>query len=993
MVTWLALLQIGLATSDSTPIRPILQLVHTKWTTKDGAPVEVTALAQTADGYLWIGAWAGLFRFDGVRFVPFVPRQGDVQPGRGVSHLFAARDGSLWIIWGVTLSRLLNGRLTSFGPQNGFPGFRGVSESSTGTLVAATERGLLRFSDGTWKDAGREWEYPGQEATTVWFDHEDGLWAVTEDRIVYLPPGGKRFVSRMRLRDPKQVLVFSEEKDGTVWASEIARSAHTVPRNSDTTTVSEVAVGASSVVVDRKGSVWIASLGDGLRRLTAPAKFRGRVIAQFSPEAEHFTERNGLMSDVVAAMIEDREGNIWVGNGRGVERFQEAAFTPYPTAGSVRPRAVFATRDTTVWVATGNERNFVRFGARSRDTVETSFIPVMLVEDRNGNLWTPDGVGIRRWQGGRFAPIPLTRNAAKLLWSLAVDTAGTLWAFDESLGLFRLHHDSLIHATPHPDGSVFGHGTLFADRNGRVWVGLTQGTTLTLHDPGQPPAVFDRARGTGPGHVRGFLQDHRGTVWAFGVYGLSRFEGTGFRNQRDAQGIPDRAVFSIAEDDEGAWWMVTRRGLVRVPAGEFDRAFADTAYVVRFRSFDARDGVPGMVTNSVTGPMVARGADGLIWASTDSGVASVDPRRLSQFHVPPVLIEAVHIDGRELLPAEAATIPPRPHDLEIDYTAATLAFPDRVQFRYRLEGADESWREVGARRRAYYTGLGPGSYRFRVSASNGDGVWNDSAAVWSFQVMPAWYQTLGFRAAVVLLIAGVGGLGAAAIQRRRHHRAQAALKNRYEATLAERARIAQDLHDTLLQGFAGVTLHLKAIELALPEQPDVATATALRAQLLARESLREARERVWDMREREPDRDDLPTLLEAVARERCAGAAIEVSVVTTGQRRRLTRPLEDAAFRAGREAVVNAVRHSGCHRIEINITFGAKLLRLEVSDDGRGFSPDEVEQAGQNGHFGLSGMRERAAHLGGLCEIHARHGGGTVLILELPIQEAHTIVQ
>lgn len=154
MLTWLALLQIGLATSDSTPIRPILQLVHTKWTAKDGAPVEVTALAQTADGYLWIGAWAGLFRFDGVRFVPFVPRQGDVQPGRGVSQLFAARDGSLWIIWGSTLSRLLNGRLRSFGPQNGFPGFRGVSESSTGTLVAATERGLFRFSDGTWKGRG-----------------------------------------------------------------------------------------------------------------------------------------------------------------------------------------------------------------------------------------------------------------------------------------------------------------------------------------------------------------------------------------------------------------------------------------------------------------------------------------------------------------------------------------------------------------------------------------------------------------------------------------------------------------------------------------------------------------------------------------------------------------------------------------------------------------------------------------------------------------------
>lgn len=984
MLAGLVLLQLGLGTSDSTPIRPIAQMVHTRWSAKDGAPEDVYAFAQTPDGTLWIGARAGLVRFDGIRFVPFVPLAGDSVPVGRLDNIYASHDGSVWLLWSSgVVSRLRQGRLVTWTPKEGLPWAWSIAESRTGTVVAATSDGLLSFDSGAWKNVSRVWGYPATVAKSAWFDRGDTLWVQTDDRVVYRPPGAGPFVDpgMISLR-PGDQTVFAQANDGTVWMAELARSVHTVPRVGDRQPLSEVAVGGLGLLFDRRGSLWIATGGDGLRRVVDPARIRGRRIERFSLEAEQFTERDGLQSDIVLSIYEDRERNIWVGTSRGVERFREGAFVPMPTPGSVRPRMIYATRDTMLWVHALNTFNFLRIGPRHRDLVETpGFFPINLLEDHTGVVWTAHGGAILRYRRGRLVPIPLARSQVTQLANLTVDTAGTLWVTDDMLGLFRLERDSLVPVKGVPVEAARG-AILFSDRNGGVWLGSRRTHTVVRFEHGALRATFDRESGTGPGQFRGFFQDRAGTMWIYGLGGLSRLEGNGFRTQTASQGIPLREVFGITEDAEGAWWMTTRHGIVRVPAGEFDRALSDTGYTVRYRSFNELDGLPGR-----PGLMVARSADDRIWAATDSGVGVVNPRQLPRADPPPVRIEAARLSGRELFPQGALTIPARPRDLEVDYTAATLAIPERVEFRYRLEGEDETWREVGTRRRAYYTALGPGSYNFRVSASNGDGVWSDSVAVWSFQVMPAWYQTLWFRAAVVLVIGWIGGLAAVALQRRRHHREQLALKARYEATLAERARIAQDLHDTLLQGFAGVTLKLKAAERALPAQPEVAAETLAKVHRLARASLREARERVWDLRETELGGEDLPAALEAVARERCAETGIDIAVVTTGQRRRLTRALEDAAFRTGREAVVNAVRHSGCRRIEIHTRFDSKLLRLEVTDDGRGFTPGQAEEARRLGHFGLSGIRERAAHLGGRCEVRARTGGGTTLILELPLPD------
>ena len=979
MLALVAALQVAMPGVDTTPPRPITQLVHTRWTLKEGAPREIRALAQTNDGYLWVGTIEGLFRFDGVRFVPFVPRDGDSLPATSIRNLLGARDGSLWITWALgQVSRLKDGRLTSYGERDGLPKVFVITESRTGILVAGTASGIARFDGVKWTNVNREWGYPGSESKAVWFDRDDVLWAQTEDRVVYLPSGARQFLDPgMPLVYGSAVTQYGQEKDGTVWFAEMFRSVHTLGRVGERHAMTEVAVGSWTMLIDRRGSLWIGSAGDGVRRVLDPAKIRGRRVAQFGPEAEQFTAKDGLLSDVVDVMFEDREGNIWVGTDRGLERFREGAVAPFGLPGGNRSRLVFAGRDTTVWVSGYNMRDVVQVGSRSADTITFDFLCCRsLARDPSGVLWTHDVHRILRAEGARFVEVPV-RSAKELrITDLAVDPAGTVWVFDEGEGLLRLTPGGLVPVAPVTEPE-FPHGILYADRSGRIWIGVHNWTAVW--DSGQ----LKRNRGTW-GQIHTFFEDRRGTIWAVGNGGIMRFEGDSFYRLPPRLDVPGHTVLGMAEDEAGAVWLVTSTNILRLPPGEIDRALADSTATLRYRSLDQLDGLPGNIQPNVNGPLITQTADGRIWIATDSGVGRVDPWYLPTVAPARALIETVRVDGRDLYPSAGLEIPPRSRDIEIDYTATGLAMPERVRFRYRLEGEDEAWHEVGDRRRAYFTGLSPGTYRFVVAAHNGDGIWNETAATVDFRILAAWYQTLWFKAGVVLLIGGIGAALALLVQRGRHRRAQQVLTSRHEATLAERARIAQDLHDTLLQGFAGVSMQLKAAERALPEEPDVAAETLLHVQRLTRETLREARERVLDLQEPELAQEDVAGALKNSADSLVAATSITCAVTTRGERRRLPRSLEVAAIRIGREAIANAVRHAGASRIDVIVGFEPAALRLEIRDDGRGFSSEDGDRARKEGHLGLTGMRDRASRAGGSCVVRSGNGGGTVVVVDLP---------
>jgi signal transduction histidine kinase/ligand-binding sensor domain-containing protein len=921
--------------------------------------------------------------------VRFEPQPGDTVPAARVVNLLASRDGSLWIVWGTgVVSRLSTGHLTSYSVAEGLPSTFRLAESREGTLIAGTAEGLRRFENGSWKDAGPEWGFPGKQARLVYFDRADALWVLTEDRVLYRPAEQRRFI------DPDEPAAggsgFAESPDGAVWLAEVGRSAHLVRRSLDPGPVTEVLVGAFSVLFDRRGSLWIGSYGDGLRRIPDPAVIRGHQIARFGPEAQQFTASDGLSGNLVMCSLEDREGNIWWGTLNGLDRFREGAFTPVPIPNPDLPRLIFAAGDGSLWAATASGAEILRIGARGDQMLGAPATVTGMCEDEAGGIWFPDTRGLYRPWPLPVYWVPLPRPIDfKEYGTIACDReAGGFWLVDAKEGLFRFVAGKL---TPIPNVVEPSSGAwrVLLDRRGRIWIG--QNNRIDLYDHGKSRR-FGPSDGLPAGLVLAFFEDSAGNLWAGGEGGLGKFDNGRFRTLRRPNGFPARSVYGLVQDADGAWWLATELGVLRLPSGELDRALADSLYRVRFDSFTLLDGLPGTpLFHSRMSPTEVRTTDGRIWFATDHGIAYVDPRRITNNPLPPpVHVEAVTIDGKPAAPDSGMALAHNVGAVEIRYTALSLSIPERVQFRYRLEGADKNWVDAGIRREASYSGLGPGRYRFHVIASNNDGVWNEIGASWSFRVVPAFYQTAWFLALCLLTGGGLIWWAATSVVRRRHRLATVLLKSRFDAALAERTRIAQELHDTLMQGFSGVALQLKLIELSLPDQPDVAAETVSRAQQMAGEALREARESVWDMRATELDEADLAEALEANARAASAGISIDVRVTTRGERRRLSRALETTAFRIGREAVANGVKHAEADNIHITVDFGAAILRLEIEDDGRGITNAEREAASRSGHFGLTGMESRARRAGGSCTVQGRTEGGTVVVLELPLEHSET---
>lgn len=987
MLAFLAAFLVQGPSVDSTPIPPISQLVHTKWSTRDGAPAGVRALAQTNDGYLWIGAARGLFRFDGVRFVAFVPPDSALR-NAAVRRLVASRRGGLWVVWGLgKLSRLHDGRWSTWAESEGLPSTIDVAESSTGTVVAGTVKGLWRLEGTRWHDATREWQFPGSQSQSVWYDRDDGLWSQAESRLMHMPRGARGFAGPgLPLFLTAVPAQFAQERDGTIWMTELYRSTHTIRRPGDRVPETEVDLGGWTTLVDRRGSVWIGSLGDGVRRISDPARLRGQVIPKFGAQAESFTTRNGLLADLVYAMLEDRDGSIWIGTSLGIERLSAGAFQSIVTPGGARERRVYATRDSAVWISTLSMAGILRLDpSTGRMEQFGRHIPFAVYEDRSGAVWMVNGqetftFGKRQRHVSANA---YARNDAKTLRAVTMDSAGTVWFVDEAEGLMRIAGDSLVKVASLPP-SVGTPPALLSGKGGRLWI--MQGERLLLYEHDKLTS-FDPSSGHLPPGLRHVFEDRAGNLWVISAAGISRLDGTRFETiAPERRGIPEWAVTGVTQDLEGAWWFATRTGVLRLPAGEIERALEDTSHVLRYRLFDERDGV------STPAVSITTAADGRIWVGTSSGVASIDPRSVANSTVPPVMVEGVRVDDTEMPPMASVRIPPNGRDFEIDYTSTALGMADRIQFRYRLEGADPGWREVGSRRRAYYSSLAPGHYTFHVTASNGDGKWNDVPAVLGFRVLPAWYQTSVFQGGVVLLILGLGATVSWMVQRQRQHQMREVLTSQHQATLAERTRLAGELHDTLLQAFTGVTLQLQGLRRRILSTPQDAEHELGRMLKLADVALRDARSAVWDLRAPGLEDTDVATALEESARQALAshrdagGAPVELEVKVTGARRRLSPAVETCAHRIGREALSNALRHADARHISVAIDFEVRHLCVDVRDDGVGFDTAQLNPTEGRGHWGLVGMSERARNARGTLNVTSAPGSGTRIVLRVPLE-------
>ena len=981
------------------PQKLISQFRHTSWTAKDGVPGPVRAIAQTQDGYLWLGTEAGLYRFDGLHFVAWEPSSGEQILGSAVWSLCTGRDGSLWIGFSSGgISQLRNGHLKNYSRADGVPegGILSIVEDGNGSIWAGGQYGLTKLDRGSWHQVGAESGYPAPGAQVLFVDRRGTLWVATDglnfglskdpvrrNTILSLAPNAKSFVAS---RDSVgQVWMMAEAPDGDLWIADT--SGHTVrPIMSRRRWEAGIKVGAEPLCVlfDRDRSLWIGPDQRGLRR----------VVDARQPERtalDQLWAREGLSSDRVYSALEDREGNLWFGTAVGLDRFSENKVIAYSKGEGLIPdqrRAVASTSDGSVWLVsyTGNTLQRLRQGritssklpAYSRS--DTTRI-LSLYADGNSRVWVGGSFRLAEGADGNvsFIKVPDIENGA-MVHAIARDARGnlwiTVWGGDKGGGVLRLRDGQWTDFRNRVHLPQYRCRILYGDPLGRLWLGFEDGE-IAVHE-NEEFHVYSSKDGLPGGKVLAVTRDRAGTVWIGSEGGLSRFDHGRFVTLTKKNGLPGNSVSGIVEDDEGFLWLAGALAVLRVSSQELEKALLSPSYRMQGASFDATDGLRGLPRQREPFPTATRSADGRLWFSTSEGVAVIDPRHLPKNIVPPpVTIEAVKADDRTLTPSSALRLRPGTRSLQFEYAALSLAAPEHVQFRYKLEGYDDDWRGPVSAREVAYTNLPPRNYRFRVIACNSDGVWNEDGASLNFTLRPAFYQTNWFR--VLCVVSAVFSI--CVIYRLRVLQISRAIGARFDERLAERTRMARDLHDTFLQTIQGSKL--VADDALDPSTDPIRMRRAMeQLSLWLGTATQEGQAALSSLRTATTQTNDLAEALRRATDDGLIPSSMAVTFSVVGDAREMHPIVRDEIYRIGYEAIHNASTHSGASRLEIELRYARDLL-LRVDDNGSGVDPAIADRR-EDGHFGLKRMRERAARIGGKLTVGSCSSSGTEIKLVVP---------
>jgi signal transduction histidine kinase/ligand-binding sensor domain-containing protein len=953
--------------------RQLSQFHHTAWSVKDGAPGQITALAQTADGYLWLATQIGLYRFDGVQFERYAPPAGESLPATSVSALYAPPEGGLWVGFRYgAVSHIHAGGLDHYGEAQGLPSGTvfGFARDADGRLWAATFTGLVYLERGRWHALGPEWKFPGRQARTVFNDASGTLWVATEQGAAFLPRGARAF---QRVQAPVgRISQFSQAPDGGIWIAEADRAVRVLPLPGVPMSTAALPLPSAGLLFDRDGALWATTLGDGVYRLAGEGQ----------PHFESYRQRDGLSSDYALPLLEDREGTIWVGSSRGLDRFRHANVVLARLPDGAHDFAIVA-GDGAAVLAGSRNRPLMRL---RDDTLETLSLPPPLTaayRDDEGVVWLGGPKGLWTLRDGRLAPAaPLPVSAYSGVQAIARTTDGTLWVSLNTPGIHRLrdgHWTHLQELAGTRDGS--SPLSLLADREGQLWMGFAHNRIARMREGSLQ--VFGPSKGLDVGNVSALHQGRSG-IWIGGERGLARLRGDRIQSLRARADSPFRGISGIVETADGDLWLNGARGIVRVPASAIEAVLKDSPHAA-YDLFDFLDGLPGVPAQFRPIPTALQAGNGKLWFATTSGVVSIDPKAIQRNPLPPpVAIRALSVDGRDhRLEGGPLSLPAGARNLQIGYTALSLAIPERVRFRYRLEGYEQEWQEAGTRRVAYYNDPGPGHYVFRVLAANNDGVWNETGASIAFSIAPRYYQTPWFALLCIALIAGL--LWVAYLMRLR--RVSRQIHDRLQERHRERERIARELHDTLLQSVQGLILRFHAVAGSLGASApgrDALESVLERAD----DVLVEARDRVLDLRATH-HAGGLSDVFVRMAADLASDADVSCRVTMEGLAVPLDPIVQDELVQIGREALVNAFRHAHAGHIEVVIEQATDGVRVRFIDDGRGIEPDVLARGGRHGHWGLAGMRERAERLGATLDVASRPGEGTCIDVRVPAALAY----
>ncbi len=993
--------------------KPLEQFGRQTWQSDSGLPQNtVHAVLQTRDGFLWIATEAGLVRFDGLNFRVYDTENTPQLRSDLINDLREDSSGTLWISTTAGLVGERAGAFTLFTTSEGLPS-NAVSATylpRAGGLLALTSAGVAVLRGGRFvRVAGTENLQVIDGSLAASEDDRGQVWIAGSREIFALSADGSAGVDVPAGGEIGEVRALTVMHTGEVWIGgrggvesfrdgvKSRLTARNLPPSND----------VNVLLPDESGGMWIGT---------------GRGLGHWSNGA--LTPLRGsqnLTGVPVQQLYRDREGTIWVGTSQGVGRITNGSIDVMSRHSRLTGvLSIFEDREGSLWFGTDNagltvlrEQTFSTLG--EQEGLSAQFVRAIF-QDHEGTIWIgTNGGGLNRVDDGRVSAfVGQPGLSSDVVLSIA-EAGLDLWVGTPN-GLNRVRGGAVrVFTTENGLADDFVR-SLYADRDGSLWIGTRNGLS---HLVGEIFTSYSSTDGLGSDLIGAIVRSRGGDLWVGTLGGLSRMRGNGFENFTVKDGLGSNAVASMLEDSAGTLWIGTqdgglscvlrdrfsvfaaarfglpetvlglledsfgdlwlssRKGIYRVRSSELRRFAESGSGAVSVRSYGVADGMRISEASSGGHPAAWRMRDGSLWFATLDGAAFVTPESTATNRLPPqTAIEQILLNGRAVDRGASATaliVPPGETRITVQYAGLSFVAPGKVRSRYKLEGFDKEWVEAGVRREAFYTNVPPGRYRFLVLSSNNDGVWSTEPTGFGLRVQPTLLQTKWFYGLLAL------GLGALALGLYRSR--VLSVEAQYKAVLQERGRIAREIHDTLAQGYVAVAVQLEVTARLLETSKEAALKQLNETKELVRGSLAEARSSIWNLRSQN-EAETLPSLLAAMTENKASADGPALKLEVKGTYRPVSRAVEREILRVAQEAVANALRHAGARHVRVRLRYDSSTLQLLVADDGVGFADASRDLSG-TGHFGLQGMRERAAGIGAILNVESRPGKGTTVDLQM----------
>lgn len=972
------------------PRKAVTQYVRNTWTSNDGLPQDsVNAIAQTTDGYLWLATQEGLARFDGVKFTTFDSSNTE-KFGGFVYDILADPNGGLWIGTGGGLFNYRDGKFKRYSSDDGLPdvSMKHLVQDEAGNLwigSASNDRttgghGLTFFKDERGIIFKTTDGLSNDQVHKTLIDRRGDLWIATGNGLnLYKDGKFKIFTTADGLSDNYVKTLYE----------------------------------------DRGGSLWIGT-HTGLDRLKD-----GRITS--------FTTADGLSSNFIFSICEDRDGNLWVGTEKGLNRFKDGkpqAVTGIEDLADDQIFSIYEDKEASLWIGTHTkglirlrDAKFTTFGEAEGLTGENV---QSLFQDSRGRLWidTTDG-GLNVLENNRFENYTIKDGLLNNRIRAIYETRAGEILLGTASGLNKFENGKFVDYLPKNALSKASVNTIYEDTDGSLFVGTNVGLTVIKDGKSRNYTKADGIIGSGVNLIhrtragklyiagddglsifedgkltsqyKGFppefntqsiSEDADGTLWlvTWGQ-GLNRLKDDNLTAYTTKNGLYDNAAWSILDDGSGYLWMGCNRGIFRVSKQELNDFADGKIKSVNSIVYGAVNGMRKRETNAGS-PSAIRASDGKFWFATTAGAVVIDPHNLKNNPVaPPIVIEKLLIGDKSILPGEPnIEIEAGVKNLEFQYVGLSFISPERIKYKYKIEGFDNDWIDAGARRTAFYNNLPAGEYTFELIAANADGIWNEQAASVRFRVLAPFWQTWWFLALATLFVAGIIILMFRwrLSRLKQINNAQTVFSRRLiESQERERGRIAAELHDNLGQQLVIIknwaSLGLKFTEENAPSRKQLTeiSTTALQA-------INEVREIIYDLRPVQLETTGLSRTLNFMIEQAAASSGVKFSVDCDDLDGFFSPEDEVVFYRAIQECVSNIIKHSEAENAEISIIRAAENLTVKVSDDGKGFAAEPVSSVGKRAGFGLTGLNERVRMLGGTLNIQSAAGNGTIVLMNIP---------